>query len=240
MLVLRSLAFNLAFYLWTVLMVVGYAWTLALPPRHLIAAQRRWAAGVNWLLRKLAGVEVEIRGPRPRPPCIVAAKHQSAWDTMIWHAELDAPAIIMKRELLAIPIYGWMCRHSGMIPVDRKGGAKALKDMLERAQQAVAEGRPIVVFPQGTRTPPGLPVEKRPYQPGVAALYRATGVACVPVALNSGLFWPRRAFLRRPGRIVLEYLEPIPPGLDRKRFEAELVARIEGATARLEAEGRSR
>lgn len=238
MILLRSLAFNLAFYVWTLLMIVAHAWTLLAPPRHLIAAQRRWAKGVNRLLGALAGIEIEIRGARPRPPCIVASKHQSAWDTLIWHVELDAPAVVMKRELLAIPIYGRMCRHSGMIPVDRKGGAKALKDMLEHARQAAERGQPIVVFPQGTRTPPGLPVERLPYQPGVAALYRGLAVPCVPVALNSGLFWPRRAFLRRPGRIVLEYLEPIPPGLPRKSFEAELTARIEGATARLEAEGR--
>lgn len=238
MLFLRSLAFNLAFYAWTFAMVLGHAWTLFVAPRHVIAGQRRWARGVNWLLRHVAGVEIEIRGARPQPPCIVASKHQSAWDTLIWHVELDAPAIVMKQELLAIPIYGRMCRRSGMIAIDRKGGARALKAMLETARNVVAEGRPIVVFPQGTRTAPGLPVEAAPYQPGVAAIYRAADVPCVPVALNSGLFWPRRAFLRRPGRIVLEYLDPIAAGLDRRTFEAELIARIEGATARLEAEGR--
>ena len=240
MLLLRSLAFNLAFYAWTTGMVLGHAWTLFAAPRHVIAGQRRWARGVNWLLRHVAAIEVEVRGERPRPPCLVAAKHQSAWDTLIWHVELDAPAIVMKQELLAIPIYGRMCRRSGMLPIDRKGGARALKAMLEGAKRVVAEGRPIVVFPQGTRTAPGLPVAAAPYQPGAAAIYRAAEAPCVPVALNSGLFWPRRAFLRHPGRIVLEYLEPIPPGLDRRTFEAELIARIEGATARLEAEGRSR
>ena len=238
MLALRSLAFNVAFYAWTFVMVLGSAWTLVLPPRHLIAAQRRWALGVNRLLRHVAGIEIEIRGRPPAGACIVAAKHQSAWDTLIWHVELDAPAIVMKQELLAIPIYGRMCRRSGMIAIDRNGGARALKAMLEQAKAAVGHGRAVVVFPQGTRTPPGLPVEATPYQPGVAALYRTLHVPCVPVALNSGLFWPRRAFLRKPGRIVLEYLAPIPPGLDRKAFEAELIARIEGATARLEAEGR--
>lgn len=235
---LRSLAFNLAFYAWTFVMVLGYAWTLVLPRRRLIRAQRRWARGVNRLLRSIVGTEIEIRGRAPVGACIVASKHQSAWDTLIWHVELDAPAIVMKQELLAIPIYGRMCRLSGMIAIDRRGGARALKAMLEQAKAAAAEGRPIVVFPQGTRTPPGLPVEALPYQPGAAALYRTLHVPCVPVALNSGLFWPRRAFQRKPGRIVLEYLAPIPPGLERKAFEAELVARIEGATARLEAEGR--
>lgn len=233
MLFVRSLAFNLAFYAWTVLMVIGHVWTLAAPPRRLIAAQRRWAKGVNWLLRRLAGIEIEIRGARPRPPCIVASKHQSAWDTMIWHVELDAPAIVMKRELLAIPIYGQMCRRSGMIPIDRKGGAKALKAMLEEAKRAIADGRAIVVFPQGTRTAPGLPVEAQPYQPGVAAIYRAVGAPCVPVALNSGLFWPRRGFRKRPGRITLEFLPPIPPGLPRRSFLPQLAEAIDSASDRL-------
>jgi 1-acyl-sn-glycerol-3-phosphate acyltransferase len=123
-----------------------------------------------------------------------------------------------------------------MIAVDRKGGAQAMRALLEAARAALAEGRPLVIFPQGTRTPPGPAGAEAPYLPGVAALYRGLGVPVVPVALNSGLFWPRRGFLRRPGRILLEYLPPIPPGLSRADFLSELGQRIETASRRLEAE----
>ncbi|HEX9569826.1 MAG TPA: lysophospholipid acyltransferase family protein, partial [Rhodospirillales bacterium] len=191
-------------------------------------------------LERLAGIGYEVRGRErlPEPPCILAVKHQSAWDTLIWHLIADDPAIVMKRELLALPIYGAYCRKTEMIAVDRKAGASAMRAMLEAARAAAAAGRPIVIFPQGTRTAPGTPTAAAPYLPGVSALYRGLGLPVVPVALNSGLFWPRRSFLRRPGRIVLEYLEPIPPGLPRAAFMAELEGRIETATRRLEVEAR--
>lgn len=234
---LRSLAFNLAFYVWSVSLVVLFTPSLLLPYRVPVWGQRQWTRGVNWLMRRLAGINVEIRGREHLPAggCIVAAKHQSAWDTLIWHQILDDPAIVMKRELLFIPIYGLLCLKTRMLAVDRRGGTAALKHLIAQARQAVADGRPIVIFPQGTRTAPGRPVDQAPYQPGVSALYRALDVPAVPVALNSGLFWPRRSFRRRPGTIVLEFLPPIAPGLTRRDFEAELRARIEPATTRLEA-----
>lgn len=240
MLLLRSLAFNLAFYLWTAIMVLGYVPALAGPYQRIVAGQRRWAGHVVWLMRRLAGIDYEVRGQQHLPPggCIVAAKHQSAWDTLIWHRILDDPAMVMKAELLKIPVYGALCRKSRMIAVDRRGGAKAMRTMLEQTRRALSEGRPIVIFPQGTRTAPGTPIRAAPYLPGVAALYRGLGVPVVPVALNSGQFWPRRSFLRHPGTIVLEYLPPIAPGLAREAFMAELQARIEIGTARLEAEAR--
>jgi 1-acyl-sn-glycerol-3-phosphate acyltransferase len=235
---IRSNLFNLSFYVWTVFMVVLFAPALLLPYRVTVRGQRQWSKGVNFLMRRCAGIDVEYRGLEHRPAvgAIVAAKHQSAWDTLIWHAILDDPAMVMKRELLGIPVYGWMCRKTRMIAVDRKSGTKALRAMLKDARAAVALGRPIVIFPQGTRVAPGASVKDVPYQPGVSALYRGLDVAVVPVALNSGLFWPRRQFLRRPGTIVLEFLEPIPPGLPRKEFDALLQARIEGGTSSLEAE----
>jgi len=238
---LRALLFNISFYVWSVAMVVAFAPALLLPWQVTVWGQRCWARGVNWLMRHTAGIDVEVRGREHLPAggSIVASKHQSAWDTLIWHAVLDDPAIVMKRELLWIPIYGWMCMKTRMIPVDRKAGPAALKAMLQRARAAVAAGRPIVIFPQGTRTAPGTTVDEVPYQPGVAALYRGLDVPAVPVALNSGLFWPRRSFRRYPGTIVLEFLPAIPSGLKRRDFEATLTARIEGATARLEAEARA-
>tara|TARA_R110002167_G_scaffold253834_2_gene460127 strand:+ start:386 stop:1129 length:744 start_codon:yes stop_codon:yes gene_type:complete len=234
----RAVLFNTAFYVWSVFMVVLFAPALLLPYQVTVWGQRRWARGVNLLMRLLADIRVEVRGREHLPAggCIVAAKHQSAWDTLIWHDVLDDPAVVMKRELLFIPIYGWMCMKTRMIPVDRKAGTKALRQMAADAERAVAAGRPIVIFPQGTRTAPGAGAEQVPYQVGVSALYRAAKVPVVPVALNSGMFWPRRRFLRRQGTIVLEFLEPIPPGLPRKEFERILPERIEEATRRLEAE----
>ena len=137
---------------------------------------------------------------------------------------------MLTRELLWIPCYGWYARKAGMVPIDRGAGATALKAMVRRAREVVAERRPIVIFPEGTRTAVGA---KRPYHPGVAALYTQLGLPVVPVAVNSGLFWPRRRFLKRPGRIIVEVLPPLPPGLDRKAFIAELQSRIEMATERL-------
>ncbi len=235
---LRSTLFNVSFYLWSVFMIVTFAPALLLPWQVTVWGQRQWARGVNALMRTIAGIDVEIRGREnlPEGGCIVASKHQSAWDTLIWHDVLDDPAVVMKRELLLIPVYGWMCRKTRMIPVDRKAGTKALRQMAADADKAVKAGRPIVIFPQGTRTAPGVGADEVRYHAGVTALYRSANIPVVPVALNSGMFWPRRRFLRRPGTIVLEFLEPISPGMPRKEFERILPERIEGATRRLEAE----
>jgi 1-acyl-sn-glycerol-3-phosphate acyltransferase len=139
---------------------------------------------------------------------------------------LNYPAFVLKRELLSIPLFGWYLRKVGMIAVDRAAGASALRNMARQASEAFAEGRSILIFPEGTRVPPG---ESRPYHPGVAALYTQLKVPVVPVALNSGLFWGRRSFVKRPGTVTVQFLPPIPPGLDRKAFMRELESRIEAA-----------
>ena len=152
---------------------------------------------------------------------------------------LGDPAVVIKRELQYVPFYGWYAARAGSIFIDRKGGGAALRRLLTSATAAIAMSRPVVIFPQGTRTAPGQPVGDAPYQPGVAALYRELGVPLVPAAVNSGLYWGRRAFVKRPGRIVLQFLEPIPPGLPRREVMATLETRIEAAAAALEKEGRS-
>jgi 1-acyl-sn-glycerol-3-phosphate acyltransferase len=170
-----------------------------------------------------------------RQPVIVACKHQSAWDTFIFYLLARDPAYVMKKELMLIPVYGWLARKQRMIPIDRKAGAGALRGLLRAAEAALAERRQIIIFPQGTRVAPGA---SAPYQSGVAALYGRLGCPVVPVALNSGCFWPRRSFIKYPGRIVLELLPPIAPGLPKAKFMAELERGIETATARLEADAR--
>ncbi len=235
---LRSLLFNIAFFGWTALLCIGGIPLLAASAGWIVAGQRLWAWGVIGLLRLLIGTDYQVSGRENLPdgPFVIAAKHQSAWETIIFFLLIDRPAYVLKKELLAIPLYGWYARRGGHIAVDRKAGAKALRLLLEDSRRAIADGMVPVIFPQGTRTAPGTHL---PYQPGIAALYRGLDLPVVPVALNSGLFWGRRAFRKRPGTIKLEFLPAIPPGTDRAGFMAGLETAIEQATDRLVAEGLS-
>jgi 1-acyl-sn-glycerol-3-phosphate acyltransferase len=234
----RALAFNLLFVAWTTLVgILGLPFLLA-PRRAAMTFGRWWARSVLVLLKAVVGLDHEIRGfdRLPQGAYIVAMKHQSAWDALILPIVLGDPAVVVKRELLQLPIYGWYARRAGSIAVDRKAGATALRAMVAAARKAAAEGRPIVIFPEGTRTAPGTRLS---YHPGVAALYQALQLPLVPAAVNSGLFWGRRSFLKRPGRIVLEFLPPIRPGLPRPALLQEIETRIESATAALGREGAS-
>lgn len=232
MILLRSLLFNVAFYLFTALMALLGLPMLLAPRRWAAGYGRFWAKGVLELLGCFAGLTHEVLGAANLPPgpVIIAMKHQSAWDTLAVPVVFADPAIVLKRELMLIPFYGWYLWKAGMIAIDRGAGASALKRMVAAGERIAAEGRAIVIFPEGTRTAPGT---QQPYQPGVAALYRQLGLPLVPVAVNSGVFWGRRHFAKRPGRITMEILPPIPPGGDRRAVMAELEGRIEAATARL-------
>jgi 1-acyl-sn-glycerol-3-phosphate acyltransferase len=232
----RAFAFNLVFVLWTVVIGILALPVLALPRRINMRFGRFWARSVLVLLGVVVGLDHEVRGRDrlPRGGYILALKHQSAWDALIVPIVLGDPAVIVKRELLWLPIYGWYASRAGSIGIDRKGGAGALRRMVAAARPVVAAGRPVVIFPQGTRAAPGA---HPPYQPGVAALYQALGVPLVPAAVKSGLFWGRRSFLKRRGRIVLEFLDPIAPGWPRRALMGEIERRIENATAALVREG---
>ncbi len=229
---LRSLAFNVAFYA----ILIGYmavAAPIFLLPRRLgLHVIRAWARSSLWACRAIAGMDAEFRGLDRIPPggLLVAAKHQSLWETFALLTALDDPTYVLKRELLWIPVFGWYALKFRMIPVVRGGGGRALRDLLARAREEVSRGRQIIIFPEGTRRPPGAPPA---YRQGIVRLYTELGVPCLPVALNSGVYWPRRRFLRRPGTIVVEFLEPIPPGLDGADFVKMLQARIEGASQAL-------
>jgi 1-acyl-sn-glycerol-3-phosphate acyltransferase len=234
---LRSLVFNLALYLFTAVEAIAGLPVLLLSRRTACRYGCAWAAAILRLCRATVGLSWEVRGREhlPAGPAIIAMKHQSAWDTFAVAALFPDPAIVLKQELMWIPFYGWYLRKSGMIGIDRQGGAGALRKLVAAAGRAVSQGRPIVIFPEGTRTAPGT---RRPYQPGVAALYRQLGVPLVPVAVNSGLYWGRRSFMKRPGRIVVEILPPIAPGGERKAVMAALEEQIEAATSRLVAEAK--
>jgi 1-acyl-sn-glycerol-3-phosphate acyltransferase len=234
--ILRAALFNLLFWLWTGLLVLVLV--PAAPFMSPLGMRRFagfWMAGIQLLLRVVVGLRHEVRGLENLPdgPVIVASKHQSAWETLFFHMYRPDLVIGLKEELTRIPLFGWYLKIARNIVIDRGGAAKAMRSLVEGGKRAVGRGWSILIFPEGTRMAPGAPPD---YKPGVAALYKELGVPVVPVALNSGLFWGKRAFLKRPGTIVVEFLEPIAPGLDRRAFMAELERRIEAATARLIAE----
>jgi 1-acyl-sn-glycerol-3-phosphate acyltransferase len=232
---LRSALFNAAVFVLTWTVILGSLPLLVAPRAALREVLRVWARAIVWLLRAVCGVRVELRGLEriPQGGCVLAAKHQSAFDTAIWVALLPDAAYVLKRELLSIPVYGWLARKARMIPVDRKGGGGALRAMLRQAVEAVAAGRQVVIFPEGTRTAPG---ERVPYQPGVVAIAAATSAPVLPVATDSGRIWGRRAFRKNPGVIRVSVLPPLPAGLNRAAMMAALEAAIETETAALLAE----
>ncbi|MEJ8574905.1 lysophospholipid acyltransferase family protein [Microbaculum marinum] len=230
--VLRSLLFNLAFYVNLILWMTACLPLIWLPRPRLTVLMQGWAKSSVWLLRVVGGVRLEVRGgPLPyRGPWLVAAKHQSMFETFaLLHCFAD-PVFILKHELTRIPLFGWWISRAGMISVRRDKGARALKEMAGVARLEARSGRQVLIFPEGTRRPPGA---EPAYKAGVVLLYQQMDVPCLPVALNSGLYWPRRRWQRYPGTILVEFLDPIPAGLPRKEFLARLEATIETASDRL-------
>jgi 1-acyl-sn-glycerol-3-phosphate acyltransferase len=229
---LRSFAFNVGWYLGTaIIAIVGLPLLLA-PRRWVVAWARLWIVFILGWLRLTVRITHKVVGREnlPAGPVIIACKHQSSWETMSFTLLFDDIAIVLKRELLFIPVVGWAMARAGNVAVARGDGAAALRGMVKQAKAVIADGRSIVIFPEGTRVAPG---DQKPYQIGTAALYRQLGVPVVPMALNSGLFWARRKWIKRPGVITLEILPPIEPGLSRDVFMTTLRERIEGATGRL-------
>jgi 1-acyl-sn-glycerol-3-phosphate acyltransferase len=197
-----------------------------------IQAARTWASALIWGVRAICGIRLEVRGREhiPRGAALVAAKHQSMMDTIIPFALLEGPSVVLKRELLKLPIFGWFAKRAGMIVVNREAHAAALRTMLRDGRDRAAKGRQIFIFPEGTRQAPGAPPD---YKPGIAALYRDLKLPCTPVALNIGQFWPAHGLVRKPGLAVIEFLPVIAPGLPRDEFMRELEARIETASSAL-------
>jgi 1-acyl-sn-glycerol-3-phosphate acyltransferase len=232
---IRSGLYAILFYAVTAAMLLLGSPLLLGPRSWAMAALKLHGRVCVSLLRIVCGTRLELRGHEKLPSgaVLVAAKHQSAWDTFALVSMMRDPAMVMKRELLWIPLYGWFSAKFGMIFVRRDAGASALRQMARDAQNRANAGREIVIFPEGTRRPPGAPPD---YKSGVLFLYSALGIPCAPVALNSGLYWPRRSLRRYPGTIIVEFLDPIPAGLERKEFLQRLQSAIEGASDRLIAE----
>ena len=235
MIVLRSAVFQACFHAWTAILGILALPVLLAPRRVGFVLGRLWVDGTFALLAHIVGLTCEVRGDAAKPagPAVYAFKHQSAWDALVLMRLFAEPAVILKRELMYLPVLGWYFWRLGMIPVNRRAGATALRAMRAAARERIRDGRDIVVFPEGTRTLPG---SRHAYHPGVAALYRELSVPVVPVALDSGRYWGRRAFIRRPGRIVVSFLPAIAPGLDRKTFMHRLQDSIETECAALAAD----
>lgn len=237
---LRSYLYALYFYGLTVLLVILWLPFLLLGPRSItVFGFRLWGWGAMKGLKAICGTGYEIRGLENLPadkPVLIAAKHQSAWDIVALFALVKNPAFVSKVEIAWIPIAGFYAMKVGTILVNRGAAAKALRDMVKDAEKAAEKGRSIVIFPEGTRAVPGAAPD---YKPGIAALYTKLGLPCVPVALNSGVFWPRRQWRREKGTIVIEFLPAIEPGLKRKDFMGTLEASMEPASGRLLEEARS-
>jgi 1-acyl-sn-glycerol-3-phosphate acyltransferase len=229
---LRSLVYNVLFYVLLVFWLIVAIPTFLLPRWGILTIARWWAVSSIFLMRVICNTRVEYRGldKISKGPLIVASKHQSMWETFALLQFFEQPLFILKRELKWIPFFGWYLLKADMIDVERSAGARTLRDMTRRAGAEVRNGRQLIIFPEGTRRPVDAPPR---YKHGVAQIYKDSGVACLPVALNSGLFWPRRTFMRYPGTLVVEFLDPLPPGLSRDEFVARVSTVIEDTTNRL-------
>jgi 1-acyl-sn-glycerol-3-phosphate acyltransferase len=220
---LRSVLFSLIFYIGTVPFVLAAFPASLIGTEAVRACTHGWCRFHRLCARHILGITSRVEGAGPSGPAIVALKHQSMYETLEIFLLFDRPAVVLKRELTHIPLWGWVVRRYGVIPVDRDAGAAALRAMMRAGAEAVGQGRPIVIFPEGTRVAVG---EAPPLQPGFAGLYRALKLPVVPVAVDSGRLWPRRSFVKRSGIVTFRFGEAIPPGLEREEIESRVHAAI--------------
>lgn len=222
---LRSLAFNVCALLITMVMSIVFLPCLIVPKHWIMWLPRFWVSVIFFLLKHITHLTFEVRGTPPQEPVLIASKHQSAFETLVFYKILKRPVYFLKKELLSLPIGGWYLRKVGIIAVERKSRKKLpFKQLCHDVQTNLNQGNSLILFPEGTRSEVG---KRIPYKPGISLFYKALHVNVVPVALNSGLFWGRRSFLKYPGCITIEFLPPIPPGQDTKEFLKKLEEQIE-------------
>lgn len=238
MLLLRSLIFNIVFYINTLVFLTVSLPAFFLTRRSMVRVAQWWGSVNLVLLRVICNLRFELRGREniPEGAFIVASKHQSAWETFALFPLFEFPTVVLKRELTWIPVFGWGLIKAGMIALDRGSGKEALASLIAKTRAALAVNRQVIVFPEGTRRPPGADPD---YKLGIVQLYANCNAPCVPLALNSGMFWPRRKFLRYPGTVVIEVLPAIPAGLPRAAFFRRLQDDLETATRKLIVEAES-
>lgn len=224
MILLRSALFNVFFFSSTFALTLVATVVRFLAPRRVLDIAVAWSRLVLWAARAMCGISWQVVGELPTGAALIASRHESAFDALVWMTLVPNPTVVMKRELLRVPLFGALTRVAGMIAVDRRGGARALREMMRDAARAVAERRQIVIFPEGTRAEPG---KLLPLQPGVAALAATTGLPVIPVVTDSGRCWSRRAFRKRPGVIHIVLLPPIPPDTARPEMLRQLQAALQ-------------
>lgn len=235
MIYLRSLIFNVLFYTTLALGCILASIVGLFSRKATIPMWNFFLMPLCCSYLRICGISIEIRGKEniKQEGVIYAVKHQSAIETYCLSSYITKATFILKKELTYIPIFGWAQAFYGMIAVDRSAGGATLKRLLKEAKERIKNGRPIIIFPEGTRTKPGLTTE---YKPGLVFLYQNLNVPVIPVALNTGLFWEKNSFLRRPGKIIIEFMEPMPLGMEKKDFMRSLQGRIEAKCAELNAE----
>ena len=232
MTLLRSAVYNLVFFIWTLFCALALLWVFVLPRRLMVRVIRLYFLSLYPLEKYILGLDYRVIGRQnlPSGQYIIAMKHQSAWETFKLLPLFGDVAIVLKRELMWIPLWGWYQAKTGVIPVNRGAGGAAMRSLLEGAQKVAGQGRSILIFPQGTRVAAGA---KKPYKSGIGYVYETLNLPVVPVALNAGVFWPRNSFLKRSGVVTVEILPAIQPGLSRLDFMQQLEEKLEAASDRL-------
>lgn len=226
----RSIVFTVVIYIWMAILGLLFTPYALVSKKGALRACKLYARSTIWMARWMVGIQGEIRGPVPTGEVLIAAKHQSFFDILLIFHAVPHGKFIMKRELLWTPVIGVYAKRLGCIPVNRGKRGAAVAKMVKDVAKEFAEPGQLVIYPQGTRVAPGV---SKPYKVGSAVLYEGLQYSCIPVATNVGLFWPRDGLLRKPGRAVVEFLDPIPPGVPRDAFMRRLETEIEGASDRL-------
>ena len=230
MIFLRALLVNIFFYGFTVLACLVLLPLVFFSRPIILATTKFYVRGVDWIEKNILGLTYEVRGIEHLPrdgTYIVAAKHQSAYETLKLHHLFGDPTIVLKRELLDIPIFGTFLKKLDVIPINRGNKEEAMTAIVTGATRMATQNRPIVIFPQGTRVHPNTTTEEKPYKGGIVKMYKNTNLPVIPLALNSGLFWGRNSFIKHPGTVVFEFLPPIEPGLPEKQVMKALEDRVE-------------
>lgn len=240
---LRSTIFNICFFGMTIILAIVALPATAMKRRHAMAVAMMWVTVIYWLERNILKLDYEVRGLEHFPAgqaCLIAAKHQSSYETFKLHRILGDPAIVLKRELLRIPLWGRFLKKIDPIAIDRSNREQAMKSLLSGLQHVKEQNRPVVIFPQGTRVKWTDSTAKRPYKGGVAKMQQASNLPIIPLALNTGLFWPKMSWIKKPGTVIFEFQPPIMPGGSLGETMQKVETAVETATARLVAESHAR
>ena len=230
---IRSIIFNILFYIHTTIVCTLFIPAFFVPRGASVWVTHLWVGGVKILEKYILGLTFEVRGAQYLPTnnkYIVAAKHQSAYETLKLHHLFGDPTIVLKKELLSIPLFGNFLKKLDVIAIDRSNKETSISSIIDGARRMGENGRPIVIFPQGTRVAYN---KSKPYKGGIAKMYQATDLPIIPLALNSGLFWPKNSFIKQPGKVIFEFLPPIESGLPDKKIVKALEDRIEDKTNQL-------